>query len=175
MMFGFGTVALFPRSRGLSQFSIGDTVMSSIAHKFFLRGARVKSPVLSFLSKRSTTVDGAMQQTETASVESVNIRIYTIEDRIVNASNALLLRDKLAAIIGDGESRTIVDMSSVERIDASGVGALLSALKMVGRNGEFTISALTDSVARTFRHTRMDRVFTILTTDDSPMSTAGFS
>ena len=46
-------------------------------------------------------------------------------------------------------------------IDSSGLGALVSVLKTVGRNGKLTLTDIKDTVMQTFTRTRMDKIFSI--------------
>ena len=46
-------------------------------------------------------------------------------------------------------------------MDSSGLGAVVSSLKMLGGKGDLVICGLKDMVMRMFKLTRMDRVFHI--------------
>ncbi|WP_022707584.1 MULTISPECIES: STAS domain-containing protein [Paracoccus] len=79
----------------------------------------------------------------------------------LTAANATAFRDELIALLGNGEDRLLVDMSAVEFVDSSGVGAMVGVLKKIGNRGEIAICSLTGNVDKMFRITRMDKVFAI--------------
>jgi anti-sigma B factor antagonist len=47
----------------------------------------------------------------------------------------------------------------VRFIDSSGLGAIVSMLKLIGREGDLVLCGVTDPVMSLFKLTRMDRVF----------------
>jgi anti-sigma B factor antagonist len=61
----------------------------------------------------------------------------------------------------------------VDFIDSSGLGAIVSALKTIGRNGDLVLCGIKETVMSLFRLTRMDRVFRIFT--DQGEATAALS
>ena len=72
----------------------------------------------------------------------------------------------------DGRAASIVlDLSMVEFIDSSGLGAILSVLKRMPKGCDLILSGITGSVATMFRLTRLDRIFTISKNVDEAVST----
>jgi anti-sigma B factor antagonist len=62
----------------------------------------------------------------------------------------------------DGRAVSIVlDLSMVEFIDSSGLGAILSILKRMPKGCELIICGTTDPVMSMFKLTRLDRIFTM--------------
>lgn len=53
----------------------------------------------------------------------------------INFHNAATLRRQLHSLIEDGVVRLVIDLSSVESLDSSGVGALVSGLKAARNAG----------------------------------------
>lgn len=77
------------------------------------------------------------------------------------ADKAVGFKEEMTRHLKAGNRRVVLDLSKVDFIDSSGLGAILSVLKMIGKEGELTICGLTEPVASMFKLTRMDRVFTI--------------
>ncbi len=50
-------------------------------------------------------------------------------------TSARMLREELHALIENGDTRLVVDLSGVEFIDSSGLGALISGLKAARKAG----------------------------------------
>jgi anti-sigma B factor antagonist len=63
--------------------------------------------------------------------------------------------------IGSGNTRIVLDLSQVEFVDSSGLGAIISVLKTLGDTGELALSGMRPNVMSLCRLTRMDRVFQI--------------
>lgn len=53
----------------------------------------------------------------------------------INFHNAAILRRQLHSLIEDGVVRLVIDLSGVESLDSSGVGALVSGLKAARSSG----------------------------------------
>lgn len=69
------------------------------------------------------------------------------------------LREQLRSLVQSGSSRVVVDLSEVESIDSSGLGALISGLK-AARNagGDLRISAPSAQVIAVLELTNLNRV-----------------
>jgi anti-sigma B factor antagonist len=77
------------------------------------------------------------------------------------ADKAASFKEHVSRHIQAGNRRLVLDLTPVTFIDSSGLGAILAALKMIGKEGEVVVCGLTEPVASMFKLTRMDRVFTI--------------
>jgi len=80
-------------------------------------------------------------------------------EKRMEASVALDFKEKIAGFINDGNDFIVLDLSAVDFIDSSGLGAIVSILKMLGRRGDLVISGVRQTVMSMFKLTRMDRVF----------------
>jgi anti-sigma B factor antagonist len=78
------------------------------------------------------------------------------------AENVVRFRDSLLGLVHQGASNLIVDLGSVKSIDSSGIAAFLQVLKRLGPRGDLLLCNLRSQVEKSFRITRMDRVFSIL-------------
>ena len=58
-----------------------------------------------------------------------------------------------------GHHVIVLDLAAVRFMDSSGLGAMVSTLKLLGRDGNLVVCGVTDPVMNLFKLTRMDRVF----------------
>jgi len=90
--------------------------------------------------------------------------VRSLENRM-DAKVAVDFRTDMARYINDGNTRIVLNVGGLNFIDSSGLGAIVSCLKQVGRKGEFVIAEADDTVLSMFKLTRMDRVFRIYDTE----------
>jgi anti-sigma B factor antagonist len=89
-----------------------------------------------------------------------NTVVAVISPRL-DASVAPQFKTEMSDIVNGGAKNLVLDMSSVKMIDSSGLGTLVTILKLLGGQGSIVIRGATPSVLGLFKLTRMDRVFTI--------------
>ena len=89
---------------------------------------------------------------------------YTVVSVQLDRSDAMVaiqFKDMMKAIGEAGQPRIVLDMAQVGFVDSSGLGAVVAAMKMIGREKTLELSGLTPTVAKVFRLTRLDSVFKI--------------
>lgn len=86
--------------------------------------------------------------------------IRVAEDRI-DAAGAIQFKDRMREMVAGSTPVVILDLSQVAFLDSSGLGAVVSVLKMIGPDRKLELSGLTPTVEKVFRLTRMDTIFTI--------------
>jgi anti-sigma B factor antagonist len=79
----------------------------------------------------------------------------------LDASVAPQFKTEMTEIVNNGAKRIVLDMAAVKLIDSSGLGTLVSILKLLNGQGSIVIRGASPSVLGLFKLTRMDRVFTI--------------
>ena len=105
---------------------------------------------------------------------------FSIEDRLVRADTHVVavkgeidlftapdFKQRVSAPIDAGISRVVIDLSETTFIDSSSLGVLIGAhrrLKLHG--GSLAIVCANESIAKTFRITGLDGVFTIVASLD---------
>jgi len=89
------------------------------------------------------------------------IMVLTPYDPIIDASSAADFKGQLVTMIQEGNSRILLDLSFIEFIDSSGLGAIISLLKLLPGKGDICLCGIHDQVMSLFKLTRMDRVFRI--------------
>lgn len=72
---------------------------------------------------------------------------------------AIQFKEDMRAETEDGMKRVILNLSSVEFIDSSGLGAIVASMKQLGAERSLDLVGLQPVVAKVFRLTRMDTVF----------------
>ncbi|UYV37476.1 STAS domain-containing protein [Rhodobacteraceae bacterium D3-12] len=89
--------------------------------------------------------------------------VVTVREQRIDAAVAIRFKDQIREVIGRGAPHVVFDLSEVEFVDSSGLGAIVAAMKQMGSTRRLDLAGLTPAVERVFRLTRMDTVFTIHT------------
>ena len=100
------------------------------------------------------------------------IVIRVLDDRI-DAAGAIQFKERMRELIAEPSDRIVLDMSNVGFLDSSGLGAVVSVMKVLGQVRRLELSGLTPTVEKVFRLTRMDSVFIIHTTLPQEWRNAG--
>ena len=95
--------------------------------------------------------------------------VVTVMDRRIDAAVAVRFKDRMQELTDHTAERVILDLSQVEFLDSSGLGAVVGSMKQLGRERKLDLAALTPTVEKVFRITRMDRVFRIYGTTDAAL------
>jgi len=99
-----------------------------------------------------------------------NTLVVTVKDQRIDAAVAVRFKDNMMELTSHPAERVILDMHHVEFLDSSGLGAVVGSMKQLGRGRQLDLAALTPSVEKVFRITRMDRVFSIFADVDAALS-----
>ena len=77
----------------------------------------------------------------------------------LNMVSAAALRETVAVALASGRTRRVVDLSEVDFVDSSGLGALIGCLKSARQSGgDLRIAKPTAQVAMVLRLSNLDRV-----------------
>ena len=79
----------------------------------------------------------------------------------LDASQSVRFKEGLRAISEDGAAHIVLDLNDVQFLDSSGLGAVVTVMKQMGRNKTLELAGLTPPVAKVFALTRMDKIFAI--------------
>lgn len=82
-------------------------------------------------------------------------------ERRLDARMAAEFKAHMFGLIEGGSHLIALDLSAVEFVDSSGIGAIISSLKALGKKGDITVAIGTDAVRQMFSLTRMDKVFRV--------------
>ncbi|UWQ91719.1 STAS domain-containing protein [Aliisedimentitalea scapharcae] len=88
-------------------------------------------------------------------------RIVTVNANRIDAAIAIQFKEDMRSETEGGPDRVILDLSSVNFIDSSGLGAIVAAMKQMGQGRNLDLAGLTPTVDKVFRLTRMDTVFNL--------------
>ena len=101
-----------------------------------------------------------------------SVLIVTVGDRRIDAAVAVRFKDKMLELTNHDARRVILDLSKVEFLDSSGLGAVVGSMKQLGRSRTLDLAGLTPTVGKVFRITRMDRVFRIFESTEAALQEA---
>lgn len=88
-------------------------------------------------------------------------QIVTVEDDRIDAEVAIAFKDQMRKLTKDDAKHVILDLSHVDFIDSSGLGAIVAAMKQMGRDRVLHLAGAQPNVDKVFRLTRMDKIFKI--------------
>lgn len=94
--------------------------------------------------------------------EQSDMLFARVEAERIDAAAALQFKEAMREIAGaSGAAHVVLDLSRVEFIDSSGLGAIVAVMKLMGNTKRLDLAGLTPTVDKVFRLTRMDSIFTI--------------
>ncbi|MBU2488948.1 MAG: STAS domain-containing protein [Proteobacteria bacterium] len=88
-----------------------------------------------------------------------DILIVTPMEKSIDASISADFKARMLEEIENGARRIVLDLSHVDFLDSSALGAMVSALKALGGVGSLAICGIREPVVNVFKLTRLDRVF----------------
>jgi len=97
-------------------------------------------------------------------------RIVTVHADRIDAAVAIRFKDDMRAATRDGPPRVVLDLTGVEFIDSSGLGAIVASMKQLGHPRRLDLAGLTGTVEKVFRLTRMDTVFRLYPSLDEALA-----
>lgn len=90
-----------------------------------------------------------------------DVTVVRVEARRIDAAVAIQFKDQMRAAAEEGSGRVILDLADVDFLDSSGLGAVVAAMKHLGKERPLDLAALSPTVSKVLKLTCMDRVFTI--------------
>lgn len=96
-----------------------------------------------------------------SSTDQGGYQVITVGDARIDAAVAIAFKDQMRRLTDGRANEVLLDLSSVDFIDSSGLGAIVAAMKQLGKDRHLHLSGLMPNVDKVFRLTRMDTVFTI--------------
>lgn len=104
------------------------------------------------------------------SMQSGDARVITVSADRIDAAMAIQFKEDMRAETEGGPDRIILDLSAVNFIDSSGLGAIVASMKQLGADRKLDLAGLTPVVDKVFRLTRMDTVFNLFASLDDALS-----
>ncbi len=98
-----------------------------------------------------------------------NVLVVRPLEKRIDAATASEFKEKMGEWIEEGNRRIVLNLSAVDFIDSTGLGAIISGFKRIGGDGRLVICAVKESVMSLFRLTRMNRVFDIYASEEEAL------
>ncbi len=102
-----------------------------------------------------------------------NVLIVKPLEKRMDAVIAADFKEQMKNLVAEGQKLFILDMSEIDFVDSSGLGAIIACLRMLEGKGDLAIAGAREKTVLFFKLTRMDRVFQMFATSDAAL--AGFS
>jgi anti-sigma B factor antagonist len=99
--------------------------------------------------------------------------VIRVNEARIDAAVAIEFKEAVRAAAEAPGSPVILDLSAVGFLDSSGLGAVVAIMKLLGPDRPLELAGLTPPVAKVFRLTRMDRIFTIHDTAPRALKATG--
>jgi anti-sigma B factor antagonist len=90
-----------------------------------------------------------------------DVAVLAVLEPRLDGARGSELRSVVATLVAEGHRFVVLDLSAVNAIDSTGLGAIVSARKLVDRSGALALCVTTEAVMTLFRLTRMDKVFDV--------------
>lgn len=105
-------------------------------------------------------------------VEQVgNVAVVVLPGEYLDASTVKTFKNDIAPVMEGTQNKVLFDMSNLQFIDSSGLGAILSCLrKLNGAGGDLKLYGMTKPVRALFELVRMHRIMDIYNTRDEAMN-----
>ncbi len=104
-----------------------------------------------------------------ASTDMTDTRIITVEAPRIDAAMAIQFKEDMRQLTMDAPHRVVLDLTGVDFVDSSGLGAIVAVMKQMPAGTRLDLAALSPTVSKVFRLTRMDTVFQIFQTLDDAL------
>ena len=99
--------------------------------------------------------------------EQGDVTVFALKGNL-DALTAPALKKEIEALLAARKIHVVFDLSSLDLIDSSGVGAIVSLFKRVRTlQGDVKIARLRGQPAEIFKHLRLDRAFEIFDAVDA--------
>jgi len=99
-----------------------------------------------------------------------NVTVAEIPVKELDAGNSGDLKAAMAKVL-ESSSRIVIDLHSMQFVDSSGLGAILSFLRQASaKGGDLKLCGMTKQVRTAFELVRMHRIFDIFETRDEAVA-----
>ncbi|NRB03399.1 MAG: STAS domain-containing protein [Rhodobacteraceae bacterium] len=98
------------------------------------------------------------------STTQAGLLVLSIKSPRIDAAAAITFKDAVRASTNAWDGAVLLDLTEVQFIDSSGLGAIVAIKKALGKDRTMILAGLTETVAKVFKLTRMDSVFSLYDT-----------
>ncbi len=99
-------------------------------------------------------------------------QVITVHSDRIDAAMAIQFKEDMRSTAQGGAPWVVLDLTDVEFIDSSGLGAIVASMKQLGSERRLDLAGLHPFVEKVFRLTRMDTVFKLYPTLDDALTAA---
>ena len=99
-----------------------------------------------------------------------SLQVVSVHDSRIDAAVAIEFKEAMRNATDNDNDTVVLDLSEVQFIDSSGLGAIVAAMKQMGQSRKLALAGLTPTVEKVLRLTRMDSVFPVFATLDGAIS-----
>jgi anti-sigma B factor antagonist len=96
-------------------------------------------------------------------------QVITVDETRIDAATAVQFKDAMRSLVEQETANVLLDLSRVDSIDSSGLGAVVAVMKFLGSGRTLELAGLRPKVQAVFRLTRMDHVIMIHESRDSAL------
>ena len=102
--------------------------------------------------------------------ETMEVTLISVTGPSLNASNSKTFKAEIAPVLQSAK-RLVIDMSAVQFVDSSGLGAILSCLRQLNEHGaDMKVFGLSKSVRALFELVRIHKVIDIHNSKEEAIS-----
>lgn len=98
-----------------------------------------------------------------------SVLVVKVNGDRIDASAAIGFKEAVRTASADGDGAVLLDLTDVQFIDSSGLGAIVASMKALGKERTMVLAGLTENVAKVFKLTRMDSVFAVFATIEAAL------
>jgi anti-sigma B factor antagonist len=97
-------------------------------------------------------------------------KMIKLTEKRLDASNSSSFRSAVLNSIDTFQETVILDLSEVQFLDSSGLGALIAILKTRNESSELILCGLSQNVERVFELTKMNKTFKVKASPEEAVS-----
>lgn len=99
-----------------------------------------------------------------------DVLIVELHESRLDSYVAAEFRDQMDEFISSGLQRIVLDLSRVEFVDSSGLGAIVTTQKRLGRARDLVLCGPGEAVLRLFKLARLDKIFQIVESEKDALA-----
>ena len=92
------------------------------------------------------------------------VLIVSVNEDRIDAAVAIEFKDAMRAETLDGPKIVVLNLSSVNFIDLSGLGAIVASMQHMGQDRTLALAGVTSNLDKVFHLTRVDTAFSLFAT-----------
>ena len=105
-----------------------------------------------------------------SSMQNNKVQVISVDAERIDAAVAIQFKDAMRAETDAGTGRVVLDLTKVQFVDSSGLGAIVAAMKPLDDGRRLDLAGLTPTVDKVFKLTRMDTVLKLYDTLDDALA-----